>query len=55
MRADEIRDIVENFKRSEYNKILITGEWGIGKSHYMWELMREQKITRMRFFATPHY
>jgi len=35
MRANEIVKILNRFSASRYNKILIDGQWGIGKTKFV--------------------
>ncbi|MFS0882900.1 P-loop NTPase fold protein, partial [Metabacillus niabensis] len=43
MKSNEIVKILNDFNRSEYQKVLITGSWGIGKTKYVKDFMENQK------------
>lgn len=41
MKANEIIKILEQFKGSSYQKVLINGNWGIGKTKYISDFIKE--------------
>lgn len=43
MKANEIVDVLTQFKDSSYKKILIDGNWGIGKTKYILEFKEENE------------
>ncbi|MDI6587217.1 P-loop NTPase fold protein [Bacillus subtilis] len=45
MKANEIVEVLEKFKDSAYQKILINGEWGIGKTKYVVDFTKQSPNT----------
>ncbi|MCJ0941388.1 P-loop NTPase fold protein [Mammaliicoccus sciuri] len=44
MKANEIIDVIDSFKNNEYEKILIDGNWGIGKTKYVTDCIEQDKL-----------
>lgn len=43
MKANDIINVIDSFKNSKYEKILIDGNWGIGKTKYVTDYIEQDK------------